>query len=317
MFMGKLVISLDFELHWGSIEKWNLNNMRSYFLDTRESIPKVLSIFKEYKIKATWATVGYLLAKDKAQLLSFIPNIKPTYKNDRLSSYNLIEQIGDNEKVDPFHYAGSLIERIINTSGQELASHTFSHYYCTEKGQTIEQFNLDLCAAQALVNKNYGINFKSLVFPRNQYNEEYLKVAQLNYFKVARSNPDVWFWNKIDGKLGGLTRAADTLVCISKPLSFNEDDIKVINGVTCVPSSRFFRPFKPSEKLIQNTKMNRIISEMNYAAKNNMNYHLWWHPHNFGNNVPENIIQLKQIIEHYRFLNEKYSFESVNMGQFV
>lgn len=57
-----------------------------------------------------------------------------------------------------------------------------------------------------------------------------------------------------------------------------------------IPASRFFRPFKNNEKIIQRLKLNRIKNEMTFAAKKGRNYHLWWHPHNFGENIIEKII---------------------------
>jgi hypothetical protein len=54
--------------------------------------------------------------------------------------------------------------------GQEIGTHTFSHYYCLEPGQQPEQFEDDLKAAIA-VSKAKGIDTKSIVFPRNQYSQ--------------------------------------------------------------------------------------------------------------------------------------------------
>ena len=55
--------------------------------------------------------------------------------------------------------------------------------------------------------------------------------------------------------------------------------------------------------------------EMEKAAKNGELYHLWWHPHNFSVNTAENISQVEKIISHYKELNSKYGFESLNMGE--
>ena len=55
---------------------------------------------------------------------------------------------------------------------------------------------------------------------------------------------------------------------------------------------------------------------MTRAAKENKNYHLWWHPHNVGEDISNNRIQLMEIIHHFKFLKEKYNFESLNMGDF-
>lgn len=314
---GKFIISLDFELHWGGAEKWDLQKMPHYFLDTRESIPEVLRLFKDNNVRATWATVGFLFAKNKEQLLSFCPKDKPTYLNQNLSYYNYFNQVGKNEDEDPFHFGYSLIKKIIATEGQELGTHTFAHYYCNEVGQNSEQFEADLKAAQAISKENFGVQLKSLVFPRNQYNIDYLKAAQNQGIRVIRSNPDVWFWQDTKGKLMPVFRAIDTLTSISKPLSFDGNCLKKEGKIIELPASRFFRPYKDKEKVIQNQKLKRIKNEMTFAAKNNLDYHLWWHPHNFGENVPENIKQLKEIIRHYRSLNEKYDFQSATMGDFI
>jgi peptidoglycan/xylan/chitin deacetylase (PgdA/CDA1 family) len=173
MRTGKFIISLDFELHWGGAEKWNLEKKRKYFLDTAQFIPELLEIFKENCIRTTWATVGFLFARDKTQLLDFSPKLIPSYEQKELSYYSIFPTLGNNEEIDPFHFASSLIKSIINTPGQELASHTFSHYYCNEPGQTPEQFDADLKSAQAIAKENFGIILQSLVFPRNQLNKDY------------------------------------------------------------------------------------------------------------------------------------------------
>lgn len=312
MGIGKFIISLDFELRWGGVEKWEVEKYKDYFLKTRESVPQVLELFAQNDIHATWATVGFLFAKDKKQLEDFLPHLKPSYINQSLNYYNYLNQVGENEQDDPVHYAPSLINLILKTKGQELATHTFSHYYCQEEGQTMEQFDLDLKAVQAIAKENYNLELKSLVFPRNQYNKNYLEVAKNNGIKVVRSNPNVWFWQKSYGKLTPIFRAGDTLFPISKTLSFNYSKIKK-NSLIEIPASRFFRPFSKKEEIIQLYKLNRIKSEMTYAAKNGLAYHLWWHPHNFANDISQNLFQLRDIIKHYNFLKKKYDFESVSM----
>lgn len=315
MRTGKFIISLDFELHWGGVEKWKIEEKYQYFSDTIQFIPELLEIFKVNSIRATWATVGFLFANDKKQLLDFSPDLIPSYKRKELSYYNIFKSLGNNEVMDPFHFAPTLISLILNTPGQELASHTFSHYYCNEKGQTIEQFQADLEAAQYIAEKNYGVTLKSLIFPRNQFNENYLEIAKKNGIQVVRSNPDVWFWKRNYGKLAPVFRALDTLIPISRSLCFSL--IKEQSGLIHLPASRFFRPYKESEKKIQRYKINRIKSEMTYAAKNNKIYHLWWHPHNFGEDIQNNKTQLLELIKHFKVLKEKYNFTSTNMIDFI
>lgn len=310
---GKFIISLDFELHWGGPENWELNHFKDYFDTTRKSIPNVLSLFEKYNIHATWATVGFLFAKNKEQLRAFCPKDRPTYNNKKLSYYNLIDtnQVGENEIDDPYHYAPSLISKILQTPNQELGSHTFAHYYCNEEGQNKFQFDQDLKAAQALAKENFNVELQSLVFPRNQFNKEYLEIAKQNRIKIVRSNPEVWFW-KSTSKFIPIARAFDTLLPISKTVTFSEDSIKK-QDVVLLPASRFLRPYTKSEKLIQKIKINRVKSEMEYAAKNNQVYHLWWHPHNFGNSVDINLFYLEEILKYFQKLNTQFGFQSCSM----
>lgn len=315
---GKFIISLDFELHWGGVELWDLELKKEYFNTTRIAIPKMLDLFSHYQIHCTWATVGFLFAKNRDQLKEFMPKNTPSYLNTDLNYYSLIEQnlIGYSEEDDPFHYATSLINEIVKTPNQELASHTFCHYYCNEGGQNVNQFEADIQAAQKIAKENFSITLKSLVFPRNQFNKEYLEVAKKNGIKVFRSNPNVWFWQNNYGKFSPVFRAMDTLLAISKSLSFKQNEIVFSNGIVEIPASRFFRPYTPKESSIRKRKLNRILSEMTFAARHNRIYHLWWHPHNFGDALQENLEDLEIILSHYNDLNLKYGFESKSMGAF-
>ncbi|HEX8269201.1 MAG TPA: polysaccharide deacetylase family protein [Flavobacterium sp.] len=313
MTKGNFIISLDFELHWGVADLWRIEDRIDYFTATRKSIPHVLALFKQFGIHATWATVGFLFAKNKEQLLEFCPTLRPTYHDKILSYYNLIDnnEVGSDENEDPFHYAPSLIQKIIETPGQELATHTFAHYYCNEIGQTLEQFEADIKAAQAISNENFGIELKSLVFPRNQFNSDYLGVANRNGIKVVRSNPDVWFW-KSNSKFIPIARAFDTLLPISGSLTYKTPKVQ-LGEVLNLPASRFLRPYTEKEKAIQGIKVSRIKSEMTHAAKRGNSYHLWWHPHNFGYSMEKNHEMLIEVLRHYYDLNQQYGFESKSM----
>jgi len=134
---GALVISLDFELDWGVRDTLSLNGgYRENLLGAREVVPKLLALFDRYEIAATWATVGFLFASSREGLLAASPAVKPQYHDVRLDPYRA--EIGDDEQSDPLHYAASLVELIAAQPRQELATHTFSHYYCLEPGQTKE-----------------------------------------------------------------------------------------------------------------------------------------------------------------------------------
>ena len=57
-----------------------------------------------------------------------------------------------------------------------------------------------------------------------------------------------------------------------------------------------------------------IKQGMKEAAKRNAIYHLWWHPHNFGNNLNDNLNGLKKIVKHFTNLKDLYGMKSKSMG---
>ena len=130
----------------------------------------MLLTFDEFGLAATWATVGFLFARNRKELTDFYPSVRPGYADGRLDPYS--ETIGADESDDPFHFAPSLIDRIRDTPRQEIGSHTFSHYYCLEDGQTAEAFRADLESARQIA-AAAAIRLKSLALPRNQFNTSY------------------------------------------------------------------------------------------------------------------------------------------------
>ncbi len=314
-------ISLDFELHWGGFEKWPLENYKAYFLNTRKIIPQLLSQFSNYDVHTTWATVGMLFYESKDSLVRNAPSLKPSYDDAELSAYHFIQHhgIGNSEEDDPYHFAASLVRKIIETPYQELGSHTFAHYYCNEAGQTVQEFRADLEAAQrsaAMVNRS----LKSLVFPRNQFNEEYLRACYEAGFIAVRDNPRDWFWN-IQSTQGEsmwkrLNRGLDAYIPVGGKNTYSINSLQFRPGLpVCIPASRLLRPYRPKELFLNKMKISRIKAEMERAAQNGEIYHLWWHPHNFGNYPNESMEGLKQILDHFAMCREKYGMESLSMGE--
>jgi len=200
----KLILSLDFELHWGMFDHFPLNAAgRQYFDRTRALIPVMLSMFQASGVACTWATVGMLFAKDRRQLLDHAPTHRPAYHRTALNPYALLDagQVGTDERSDPYHYAPSLIARIADTPGQVLGSHTFSHYYCLEAGQDAIAFRADLQSAQSIAQATTGQPLTAMVFPRHQYPAAYRSVLSDAGFRTVRSNPPAWYWSSV-GRLG-------------------------------------------------------------------------------------------------------------------
>lgn len=315
---GNFVISLDFELMWGVRDVRTIENYGENILGVRKSLNEIFKKFEEYNVSATIATVGFLLCKNRRQLLDNMPQLKPAYHNVYLSPYPDIENyIGRDEQDDPHHFAWSLVQQIKDRQNLELSTHTFCHYYCLESGQSIDEFAADINSA-LLVAKNNGITIKSIVFPRNQVNSNYIEICKELCLKSYRGNPKSWTFkfssNKFISALKRIIRLLDTYLNLTghNCYYFNRLNEK---GIYNIPASRFLKPYSKQLRIFEYLKIKRIKNDMTYAAKNKLLYHLWWHPHNFGINIDKNIRMLTIILDHYRYLNNIYSFNSITMTE--
>ena len=320
MANGKFIISLDFELMWGVRDKLTIEQYGKNILGVQLVIPKLLELFRKYGIKSTFSTVGFLFCSNKKELLGSIPSVKPGYTDPNLSPYNgYFDQLDNDENKDLYHFAPSLIRQIQQYPEQEIGTHTFSHYYCLEPGQTIDHFKADIEAAIALASK-FNISLKSLVFPRNQFNDEYLKICSDLGIICYRGNERSWLYVAKNGanetSLRRAFRLVDTYINISGHNCYTDDMLKDAFPLN-IPSSRFLRPYNHRLKFLERLRMRRIKSGMTYAAKNNQLYHLWWHPHNFGCYQKENFQFLEEILAHYSYLNKKYRFGSITLSEYA
>lgn len=313
---GIFTISLDFELHWGVSEHRTIESYQENLKNTPEVVEQLLSLFEDRAIQATWAVVGMLFCKNKAALSAPISEKdRPAYKNQRLSNYRFLDEIGKDEQEDPYHFALSLIRKIAQTKGQEIATHTFSHYYCLESGQTIDNFKKDIAAALLLADTNQ-CDIKSIIFPRNQYDQTHLSALTEMGIHYFRGNEQHWMYRPRSREAETWTRKlARLLDCYIKISGDNTHQIDSSTYPINIPSSRFLRPYDAKLAFLDYLRLKRICSEMTYAAKNKRLYHLWWHPHNFGKHLDANFDFLQKILNHYSVLHEQFGFQSKNMQE--
>ena len=231
------VVSLDFELHWGVRDVLGVPDYRAHLLGVRQAIPALLKLFSEFSIRATWAIVGFLFFETMDELLDSLPAELPCYVDKNLDPYRALSQAGKNESDDPFHFAPTLIRRIQATPGQEIGTHTFSHFYTRAPGPTLESFRADLRAARS-AGRRLGVEIKSIAFPRNQISWPHLRICAeeglIAYRGVGRGAGT--------GALSRAKRLVDNYVRLSggrwgSPAKQGELEI------TDVPPSRFLRPY--------------------------------------------------------------------------
>ena len=315
---GALVISLDFELHWGVRDKRSVATYRENLLGARRAVPAMLAMFREFGVRATWAVVGLLLAESRREMLDRMPARRPRYRRADLSPYDTLAEVGENERDDPYHFAASLVRRIAATPGQEIGTHTFGHYYCLEDGVGADDLRDDLDAAIAITRDKVGRTPRSIAFPRNQFDDDALAVCGALGLVAYRGNPAGWAYRaRRDGDESPVRRAV-RLIDAYAPITGSHVRRPSANGTRApvdVAATRYLRPYTPRLRHLEPLRLRRLRREMQRAARHGLVCHFWWHPHDFGRHLNENLAVLARLLTCFRDLRERAGMESLTMGE--
>ena len=314
---GNFVISLDFELMWGVRDVADIYSYGSNILNVHNVIPSILEIFEKNNTRVTFASVGFLFHKNIGELMKALPDLLPQYKDANLSPFNeYLKFVNEVELNDKLHFAPDLIFKIEKSGLHEIATHTYSHFYCRAIGSTKDAFKSDISKAVSVAALN-SIRINSIVLPRNQIDLDCLRCCSDLGIICYRGSQRHWVYstelNRINQIPGRIIRFLDAYINITGyncHRIFRDESCDLIN----IPASSFLRPFKQCLQFLDNLKLRRIKNAMTFAAKNGLTYHLWWHPHNFGDNTPKNLFFLSEILKHYKQLEVKYKFRSITMG---
>jgi peptidoglycan/xylan/chitin deacetylase (PgdA/CDA1 family) len=256
------------------------------------------------------------LFERRQDLLRSLPERLPTYLRAGLDPRLELAELGEDERSDPFHFGLSLVRQILDCEGMELGCHTFSHYCCLERGQDAAQFEADLqawaAAAQAFPGRPV-----SFVFPRNQFNPQYLGVCAAQGFRVFRGNQAPWMYRASGRERQSLCRRglrlADSYLDLSGDHGFIPRPFLDSGMIDC-PASSFLRPFDPRLSALEGPRLRRIEAAMAAAARKGKSYHLWWHPHNFGPHLQENLAGLEELLRFHVALRDRFGVVPMAMG---
>src|SRR5262249_16170384 len=182
-----------------------------------------------------------------------------------------------------------------------------------EPGQSAAQFDADIDAAVAIAGRR-GITLKSFAFPRNQYSGEHLGILIRRGLKVFRGNERSWIYRATNGAAQSTIRRACRLSDHYVNLTGHHiHDKASCSGLIEVAASRFLRPYSRTLAKLDGLRLNRITSAIDEAARSGRIFHLWWHPHNFGVNLNENIEFLNLILAHFSKHRDEHGMKSANM----
>ena len=166
--------------------------------------------------------------------------------------------------------------------------------------------------------RRQGHTLHSLVFPRNQHNPAYLAICRELGIMSYRGNEAAWMYQKqSEAAQTPWQRAArllDAYVSLSGPNTYAHAALAGPAPVN-IPASRFLRPWSGRLQWLEGLRLRRILRAMTHAARHGEVFHLWWHPHNFGADLPQNIAVLRRVAAHYQALQRQYGFQSLTMHE--
>ena len=244
---GVFCISIDLELGWGYVDNPSVEHMRLVQRLERPVISRLLEIFGEYEIPATWATVGRLLEREA----------EPSGP----SAAHTLEEAW---------YAPDVVEQIRGARcEQEIGSHSFGHIIYSKATQAQAAADLD---AAARVHKAHGLDFVSFVFPDNKVNHIGLLAAR--GIKVFRSGAST----ETLSRFGRLGRAVDKFLPTApgtvQPIFHDSGLIELPGCLPLIGRNGIRRLIAPGIVL------HKARCGLDAAANSKSVFHFWFHPHN-------------------------------------
>jgi peptidoglycan/xylan/chitin deacetylase (PgdA/CDA1 family) len=281
-----IVISLDFELRWGSHDRLGLDMSayRENLEGVQGVVPELLRLFRERQIRATWATVGAVACRGWDEYFKRAPK-PPRYKNPTLA---VDPRYADLDPDGRLHFAPDLVDLVRRTPGQELGTHTFSHLPLREPGVTAADVFADLAAVRRLWMERIGETPRSIAFPRNQ--PAFLDTVHACGIRIHRGNPNRWYYRCNDAATNGLLPRLLRLLDDTNPWSRHASRLEA----DMTRASLFLRADLPAP--LWRMHVTHARRELT-ALRPGQIFHLWWHPHNLGCDIRRRLGRVAEVLD--------------------
>ncbi|TKX86565.1 hypothetical protein EXE43_07715 [Halorubrum sp. SS5] len=260
---GSFVISLDTELGWGTFDVEGFGP--DDYDGTRGVIRRLVELFDEHEVPATWAVVTHILRDCRTNR-----DVHPD--SDQTGWYDTLPcRTGMDEES---WYEPELIDWIRNTSvDHDIGSHTHTHLVAPEHdAKTVSR---DLKRSVSVIEDGEK-RVRSFVFPRNRIaHRDRIRDAGI---EVIRGRDARWFESPTVPKaLSRVARLVEEAAKLTPPTVIPRERA----GLVELPGSQVFRPdhggweYTPNE-----SQLDRAIAGLNRAAETGEIFHLWFHPFN-------------------------------------
>jgi peptidoglycan/xylan/chitin deacetylase (PgdA/CDA1 family) len=309
---GAFILSLDFELIWGTLDRRGPGAFRELCERERSEVfGALLALLEEFEIPATWCVLGHLMLDSCAPVngRKHPEIIRPTHPWQRRDWF-AHDPCSDEEHA-PIFYGRSLVERLLEARvAQEIGCHGFSHVIFGDPGCSRETAQSEIRACVQAAGE-LGIAPRSFAFPRNRVG--HLDVLREHGFTCFRGPEPVWHMG--GGHAGRLRRVghlADVVVARRPPVVLPERTQGLIN----IPGSMIFFPAHgPRRHIPISRRVRRALKGVECAAHEQRIMHLWFHPTNFADETDAMLGGLRTVLGEVARRRERAELEVLPMAE--
>lgn len=289
------MISIDTELSWGTFDVGRVDSYLPAYNRTRSVVNRLINLFDEYEVSATWATVAHLLhdcggehRADPGPDYWWIDNW-----------YGSLPCVTGRDRS--LWYAPEMIDAIRQCqTPQEIGVHAYSHLILGERGCSSRVAKREIDEAIRIM-ESHGIEPESFVFPRNSIGHQ--EILSENGVRIYRGRDARWYERRaLPDVIRKVPRYIEEATKITPPSVIPTWDGDIIK----LPGSQVFRPFHdgwqftPSSSRVVKAKkgLDRAVSEGEI-------FHLRFHPFDFGFNPDDLLSKLAKVLHYANEMRDK------------
>lgn len=308
---GIFVISIDVEMAWGVFDVGGVEKHRKDFEKVRDVVNRLIQVFDEHRIAASWAFVGHLFL-DSCEPLHGVNHRdmpRPDFPWFPFDWYS--RDPGTDIRRDPMWYGKDLLGAVLSSKIEhEIACHSFSHVDFGHEGCTAEVAKSEVKKCVQLADQ-LGFKMKSFVYPKNKVG--FLEVLRDNGFQVFRGR-DQWWSDRFKGHLSNsIGQIIEEFLCLPPRCHFPAE---VLSGLWEVPGSMLFRSLNgPMVFLPMSWRIRRAVNGLHRAAAEGKVFQLWFHPWHIANGAERLIDGLSVILKESTRLRELGRMDIVPLGE--
>ena len=308
---GVFTLSLDLELIWGTLDLFGPAAFRRSCEVERAVIDRLLALFVEFEIPATWCVVGHLLLdRCYAENGRKHPEIvRPQHAWSRGDWF--AHDPDGTEAQAPIFLGRSLVEKIRSCSvPQEIGCHSFSHVIFGDVGCSREtaRSEVDACLKAA---RQMGLSMQSFSFPRNQVGHR--EVLAESGFACFRGPEPTWYGSPlVPAIIQRVAHLLNVVTMAQPPVSL---PMRTTDGLVDVPGSMVYFPAHGLRRIIPvSWRVRRALKGLDAAVRERRVFHLWMHPTNLVDEMEAMFKGLRQILGHVSRLRDRGLLDAMPMG---